>query len=84
MQDASLFDLLVLSLGNAALVGLGFMPEPESSQIRKNLDEAQHNIELLSVLRDKTRGNLSASEAQLLEGMLYDLRMKYVEARREA
>lgn len=82
MQDVSLFDLLVLSLGNAALVSLGLMPEPETSQTRKVLHAAEHNIELLAMLQEKTRGNLTPPEANLIETMLYDLRLKVVEARR--
>lgn len=82
MENTSLFDLLVLSLGNAALVALGLMPEPGASSVAKNLESAQHNIELLSVLQEKTKGNLTVQENQLLEGLLYDLRLKYVEARR--
>ena len=83
MQDVSLFDLLVLSLGNAALVGLGFVPEPETGQTCKDLHGAEHNIELIAMLQEKTRGNLNAPEANLIETMLYDLRLKYVEARRQ-
>ena len=83
MQDDSLFHLLVLSLSNAALMGLGLMPDPESGGLMKNLDLAGHNIDLLCMLQAKTKGNLTAEESQLLEGLLYDLRLKYVEARRQ-
>jgi hypothetical protein len=82
MQQESLFHVLVLSLGNAALVGLGLVPDPDSGTSEKNLGLAGHNIDLLSMLQLKTKGNLSAEEAQLLEGVLYDLRLKYCEADR--
>lgn len=82
-QVTSLFGLLTLSLGNAALVGLGLMPEPESGTTEKNLDLAAHNIELLAMLQEKTRGNLSAEEKHLLEGLLYDLRLKYIEGQKK-
>jgi hypothetical protein len=82
-QVTSLFGLLTLSLGNAALVGLGLMPEPESGTTGKNLDLAAHNIELLAMLQEKTRGNLSAEEKHLLEGLLYDLRLKYIEGQKK-
>ncbi|MEN9810783.1 MAG: hypothetical protein RLZZ488_2350 [Pseudomonadota bacterium] len=83
-QVTSLFGLLTLSLGNAALVGLGLMPEPESGTTAKNLDLAAHNIELLTMLQEKTRGNLSSEEKHLLEGLLYDLRLKYIEGQKKA
>jgi Domain of unknown function (DUF1844) len=82
MQDDSLFNLLVLSLGNAALVGLGLVPEPDTGRTQKNLDLAGHNIDLLSMLQLKTKSNLTPEEAQLIEGVLYDLRMKFCGARR--
>lgn len=83
-QVTSLFGLLTLSLGNAALVGLGLMPEPETGTTSKNLDLAAHNIELLAMLQEKTKGNLSAEEKHLLEGLLYDLRLKYIEGQKKA
>jgi hypothetical protein len=79
-SDHSLFDLLVLSLGNAALISLGFVPEPGSNVAKKNLESARYNIELIEMLKDKTKGNLSASELHLLSQLLYDLQLKYVEA----
>lgn len=82
-QVTSLFGLLTLSLGNAALVGLGLMPEPESGKTSMDLDLAAHNIELLAMLQEKTRGNLTAEEQHLLDGLLYDLRMKYVEGQKK-
>lgn len=82
-QVTSLFGLLTLSLGNAALVGLGLMPEPETGATAKNLDLVAHNIELLAMLQEKTRGNLSAEEKHLLEGLLYDLRLKYIEGQKK-
>lgn len=80
--EHSNFDLLVLSLGNAALVGLGLVPEPGSSQTSVSLELAQHNIEMLSTLCEKTKGNLTPQESQLLESLLYDLRMKFIEAKK--
>lgn len=82
-QVTSLFGLLTLSLGNAALVGLGLMPEPESGSTSKDLDLAAHNIELLAMLQEKTKGNLSSEEQHLLDGLLYDLRLKYIEGQKK-
>ncbi|NBW80377.1 DUF1844 domain-containing protein [bacterium] len=83
-QVTSLFGLLTLSLGNAALVGLGLMPEPESGKTTQDLSLAAHNIELLAMLQDKTKGNLSPEEQHLLEGLLYDLRLKYIEGQKKS
>jgi len=84
MQDDSLFHLLVLSFSNAALVGLGLVPDPDGGGTGKNLDLTGHNIDLLEMLQHKTKGNLTDEEKHLLEGLLYDLRLKYCEARRGA
>lgn len=83
-ENPTLFGILVLSLGNAALVGLGEMPEPGVNQTTVNLELAQYNIELLAMLREKTKGNLTSDEGQMLEGLLYDLRVKFVEAKKRA
>lgn len=83
-QVTSLFGLLTLSLGNAALVGLGLMPEPESGKSTQDLPLAAHNIELLAMLQEKTKGNLSPEEQHLLEGLLYDLRLKYIEGQKKS
>jgi hypothetical protein len=80
----SAFHLLVLSLSNAALVGLGLMPEPDSGKRSQDLDLAGQNIEMLAMLEEKTKNNITSEEAQLLEGLLYDLRLQYVEARKQA
>lgn len=82
-QPSSLFSILTLSLGNAALVGLGLVPEPETGSTIRNLDLAAQNIELLSMLKEKTKGNLSSEEEHLLNGLLYDLRLKYVEGQKK-
>ena len=72
---------LVLSLGSSAIVHLGEAPDPTSGQKRENpeLAMAQQSIDLLAMLQEKTRGNLSADEARFLENMLFDLRMLYVQ-----
>ena len=80
MQQESLFGILALSLCNAALVGLGEIPEPETGKAQKDLRVAKDNIDLLLMLQQKTKGNLTQEELELLESMLFDLRLKYVEA----
>lgn len=83
-QVTSLFGLLTLSLANAALVGLGLVPEPDNGKTSLNLQLAAHNIELLAMLQQKTKGNLDPEEQHLIEGLLYDLRLKYIEGQKKA
>jgi hypothetical protein len=75
------FNALVLSLGSSAIVHLGEAPDPTSGQKREQPDftMAQQSIDLLGMLQEKTRGNLTAEEARFLENMLFDLRMLYVQ-----
>ncbi len=81
-ESLSLFSLLILSLGNAALMGIGLAPDPATNISSVNLDLARHNIELLAMLQEKSKGNLSPQEQQLLDELLYDLRLKFVDAKR--
>jgi uncharacterized protein DUF1844 len=72
------FSTFILSIGSSALVQLGEVPDPESGQIMENLLAAKHSIDILSMLQDKTKSCLENDEQQLLDTLLYDLRMKYV------
>lgn len=74
------FSSLILSLAAGAHSGLGLAPHPMSGKVEKNLSQAKYNIDLLSLLEEKTRGNLTPEEAQLVQAILYDLRMRFVEA----
>ncbi len=73
------FSTFVLSIIGTAYVHLGDAPEPQSSKKEPNLLLAQQDIELLNMLQDKTKGNLSGDEERLLSQALFDLRMRYVE-----
>jgi hypothetical protein len=75
------FGTFVMSLATSVLVYLGEVKHPESSRDERNLPMAKQAIDTLGMLREKTRGNLTHEEAQLLENLLYDLRMKYVAAK---
>lgn len=86
-EDATLpaidFSTFVLSLGTSALMHMGLVADPESGEpASKNLVFARQTIDTLDMLQRKTRGNLESDEAQLLESLLYDLRMRFVEASR--
>ncbi|MBI3092334.1 MAG: DUF1844 domain-containing protein [Candidatus Tectomicrobia bacterium] len=72
------FSTFLLSLGSTALVQLGEVEDPVTQQLGESLPNAKQTIDILGVLEEKTRGNLSDDEAQLLSNLLYDLRMRYV------
>jgi hypothetical protein len=73
------FPTFVLSLSSSVLVHLGEIPEPESGQTMANLPVAKQTIDILSMLEQKTAGNLDPQEDKLLKDMLFELRMKYVQ-----
>lgn len=73
------FSSFILGLSTQALMYLGEIPNPQDKQPHQDLLAAQQMIDVLGVLKEKTAGNLEKSEEQLLNSMLFDLRMKYVE-----
>jgi hypothetical protein len=75
------FSTLVLSIGSSAMMALGLAPNPQTDAAEKNLDMAQFHIDLLVVLRDKTKKNLTPDEEQFLDFLIHDLQMKYVQAK---
>ncbi|MFT7622467.1 MAG: hypothetical protein ACI9WU_001640 [Myxococcota bacterium] len=72
------FSAFLLGLASNAMLHLGEMPHPESNACEVNLPLACHTIDLLTMLQEKTRGNLTTEEEQMLSRLLYDLRRKYV------
>ena len=81
MSDLT-FTGFVVSLASSAAIHFGDLPDPVSGQrAEPNLDGAAQMIEILSLLEVKTRGNLSAEERQVLEQVLYELRLRFVEAK---
>jgi hypothetical protein len=75
------FTAFVLSLASTAAIHFGDLPDPVSGEAAEvNLDGAAQMIEILALLDQKTRGNLTAEERQILEQVLYELRMRFVEA----
>jgi hypothetical protein len=76
------FGAFLISLSTEALVHLGEMADPSSGQEQRDLAMAQQLIDILGMLREKTRGNLEHDEQALLDAILFDLRMKYVEIAR--
>jgi len=76
------FATFVLSLGTSALYHLGFVGDPETGKPaeEKNLPLARQTIDALEMLERKTHGNLEDEEGRLLESLLYELHMRFVEA----
>lgn len=72
------FTTFILSLASSALVQLGEVPDPVSGKTEANLPIARHTIEVLTMLQEKTQCSLSEDERQMMDGLLYELRMKYV------
>src|SRR5256885_1364050 len=70
------FNLFVLSLNTSTLIHLGEAPDADGST-RVNLPMARHSIDMLCMLEQKTRGNLTGEEERLLHQVLFDLRMRY-------
>ena len=76
------FTSFVLSLASTAAIHFGDLPDPVSGEPGEvNLSGAVQMIEILSLLEQKTKGNLTAEERQILEQVLYELRLRFVEAR---
>jgi hypothetical protein len=77
------FSMLVLSLSQTALVHLGEAPHPDegehASSATRNLPLARQTIDMLGMLQEKTKGNLTGSEERLIDQILYDLRLRFVE-----
>lgn len=80
-QDPALsFAAFVLSLAHTAAVHFGDIPDPVSGRpAQQNLAAAQQMIDILALLEQKTRGNLTPEERQLLDQLLYELRLRFVE-----
>jgi len=71
---------LIFSLSTSVLIQLGEIQDPITQQLAKNLPLAKQTIDLIGMLEEKTRGNLTSDEGKILENVLYDLRMRYVKA----
>lgn len=75
------FSLLVSTLSAQALAAMGFLQDP-LLKLQRDLDAAQHLIDTLGILEEKTKGNLTYQEAVLLENTLHQLRLAFVEAKK--
>ncbi len=80
--DSARFATLVSYLSTTAMFQLGLLPGPGGEHNPPDIDNGSRTIDLLEVLQEKTRGNLTEAEARLLEDVLYELRMKYLEVQK--
>jgi hypothetical protein len=78
------FSTFLVGLASSALIHLGHTAHPETGQQGQDLLLARQTLDLLTVLREKTRGNLTPDEERLFEGLLTDLRLRYVDAQKKS
>lgn len=73
------FGSFIISLTHAAMLHLGHLEDPNGNKVERNLDLARHTIDTLAMLKEKTKGNLSTEDQSLLDGILTELRMLFVQ-----
>jgi hypothetical protein len=74
------FNSLIFSLSSSALLHLGEIADPHTGQKKKDIPLAKHSIDIIAMLKDKTKGNLTEEEQRFMESILADLRWRYVRA----
>ena len=80
---AEAFAQFIMSLATSAYLHLGMLPDPSGAKVEKNLPLAKQTIDILGMLEEKTRGNLSQKEQALMEQILAELRLHYVEVQKK-
>ena len=78
-EDTITFSSFVMSLATQALMQLGQMPPPKGLDIQVDREAARQTIDILSLIQNKTKGNLDVSESRLMEEILHNLRMAYIQ-----
>jgi len=73
------FSILTMSIASSAVMAMGLAPDPQSGQIHKDKNMARFNIDLLLMLQEKTKNNLTADEKSFLENLISDLQVKFVQ-----
>lgn len=81
-KNDQLFGSLIYLFHTTGMQGLGKLMNPVSQKIEKNIDQAKESIDMLEMLKQKTQGNLSPELTRLLEQFLTDLRLNYVDERK--
>jgi hypothetical protein len=77
--DSIDFSTFIYSLATGALIHLGLAPDSATNKVQKNLELAKQNIEILAILKDKTKGNLTTQEQTLMDSFLTEVRLRFVE-----
>lgn len=77
------FSAFIMSLTSSAFYHLGDMPDPSTGKTETNLPAVQQTIDMLIMLREKTKGNLKDDEIKLIEQLIYELQVKYVAKTKE-
>ncbi|MBP8626669.1 MAG: DUF1844 domain-containing protein [Syntrophorhabdaceae bacterium] len=80
MDETLNFSTFILSLSTSVLVNLGELPDPISNEKKVDLRLAKHSIDVIEMLKEKTKGNLTEDEERLMTNVLYELMIKYVDA----
>lgn len=75
------FSTLVISIASSAVMALGLAPQPDGNKMEKNLDLARFNIDLLLLLKEKTKNNLDPEEQKFIEYVIHDLQLKFVQVK---
>lgn len=73
------FLTLIASFTTSGMVGLGKIPNPMNNKIDKNMDQAKHSIDILLMLKDKTKGNLNPDEEKILQNAIADLQINFIQ-----
>ena len=82
-QIEASFPIFVSGIAMQALMALGRIPDPRTGSTEKDLGQAKYLIDIVDILKEKTMGNLGDDESKLLDDVLYDLRIHFVEASKE-
>jgi hypothetical protein len=73
------FSVLTMSIASSAAMALGLAPDPQTGETTKDKDMARFNIDLLVMLKDKTKGNLNNDESRFLDSVINDLQLKFIQ-----
>lgn len=76
------FPTLIMSFASAAMISMGAVPDPMTGAVCRDLAIARQNIDIIVLLKEKTKGNLTREEEALLDSILYELRMVFVQAQK--
>ena len=77
------FTIFLSSISMQAMIALGKLENPVTKKLEKNMEQARFLIDTLSILKEKTKGNLTSEEEKLLEESLFNLRLMYVQTKEE-